>query len=102
MHALVRAFVASLLAISLQPGTARATRPARGATTTLTANTLATPDGVQPYYEGWGPKDGPVATLSHGWPLDSDRWESRIMSSPKAWATSVPAGPVMRSRLHPR
>src|SRR3546814_9654027 len=26
-------------------------------------------------YRDWGPKDGPVVTLSHGWPLSSDSWE---------------------------
>jgi non-heme chloroperoxidase len=34
-------------------------------------------DGVSLYYKDWGPKDGPAVTLSHGWPLSSDSWESQ-------------------------
>ena len=39
---------------------------------------VTTPDGVQLYYKDWGPKDGPVVTFSHGWPLNSDSWESQM------------------------
>src|SRR3546814_3993863 len=38
-------------------------------------NMITTKDGVELYYKDWGPKDGPVVTLSHGWPLSSDSWE---------------------------
>ena len=44
-----------------------------------TASTLITPDGVEIYYKDWGPKDGPVVTFSHGWPLSSDSWESQML-----------------------
>ena len=44
-----------------------------------TASTLVTPDGVQIYYKDWGPKEGPVVTFSHGWPLSSDSWESQML-----------------------
>ncbi|MCO1336500.1 alpha/beta hydrolase [Microbulbifer sp. OS29] len=44
-----------------------------------TANTITTRDGVQLYYKDWGPKDGPVVTFSHGWPLSSDSWESQMI-----------------------
>ena len=40
---------------------------------------VTTPDGVQLYYKNWGPKDGPVVTFSHGWPLSSDSWESQML-----------------------
>jgi non-heme chloroperoxidase len=40
---------------------------------------ITTPDGVQLYYKDWGPKDGPVVTFSHGWPLSSDSWESQML-----------------------
>ncbi|WP_444884429.1 alpha/beta fold hydrolase [Microbulbifer sp. PSTR4-B] len=43
-----------------------------------TASTITTRDGVQLYYKDWGPKDGPVVTFSHGWPLSSDSWESQM------------------------
>lgn len=38
---------------------------------------ITTRDGVSLYYKEWGPKDGPVVTLSHGWPLSSDSWEAQ-------------------------
>lgn len=43
------------------------------------ASYITTQDGVQLYYKDWGPKDGPVVTFSHGWPLNSDSWESQML-----------------------
>lgn len=40
---------------------------------------ITTPDGVQLYYKDWGPRNGPVVTFSHGWPLSSDSWESQML-----------------------
>ena len=40
---------------------------------------ITTPEGVQLYYKDWGPRTGPVVTFSHGWPLDSDSWESQMI-----------------------
>lgn len=40
---------------------------------------ITTADGVQLYYKDWGPKDGPVVVFSHGWPLNSDSWESQMI-----------------------
>ncbi len=42
-------------------------------------NTITTRDGVEIYYKDWGPKDGPVVILSHGWPLSSDSWEAQAL-----------------------
>lgn len=42
------------------------------------ANYITTRDGVQIYYKDWGPKDGQVVVFSHGWPLNSDSWESQM------------------------
>lgn len=42
-------------------------------------STLTTRDNVEIYYKDWGPKDGPVVTFSHGWPLGSDSWESQML-----------------------
>jgi non-heme chloroperoxidase len=42
-------------------------------------NTITTRDGVELYYKDWGPKDGPVVILSHGWPLSSDSWEAQAL-----------------------
>ncbi|ADV28412.1 alpha/beta hydrolase fold protein [Pseudoxanthomonas suwonensis 11-1] len=44
-----------------------------------TASYVTTADGVQLYYKDWGPKDGPVVTFSHGWPLGSDSWEAQML-----------------------
>ncbi|MCW1244461.1 alpha/beta hydrolase [Pseudomonas sp. SAICEU22] len=46
---------------------------------TQAASYITTQDGVQLYYKDWGPKDGPVVTFSHGWPLNSDSWESQML-----------------------
>ncbi|KAH8175068.1 alpha/beta hydrolase fold domain-containing protein [Sarocladium implicatum] len=35
-------------------------------------------DGVDIYYKDWGTPSGPVVTFSHGWPLNSDNWESQM------------------------
>ncbi len=43
-----------------------------------TASTITTLDKVEIYYKDWGPKDGEVVTFSHGWPLNSDSWESQM------------------------
>ncbi len=59
-----------------EAGAAQMRAPARGAGAIAT-NTVLTQDGVSLYYKDWGPKDGPVVTLSHGWPLSSDSWESQ-------------------------
>jgi non-heme chloroperoxidase len=40
---------------------------------------VTTADGVQLYYKDWGPKDGQVVVFSHGWPLNSDSWESQML-----------------------
>lgn len=43
-----------------------------------TTSTVITPDNVEIYYKDWGPKNGPVVMFSHGWPLNSDSWESQM------------------------
>jgi non-heme chloroperoxidase len=44
-----------------------------------TGSYITTKDGVQLYYKDWGPRNGPVVTFSHGWPLNSDSWESQMI-----------------------
>ena len=43
------------------------------------AATLTTRDGVSLYYKDWGPKNGQPVVFSHGWPLNSDSWESQML-----------------------
>lgn len=42
------------------------------------ANTLTTRDGTVIFYKDYGPKDGPVLTFSHGWPLSADAWDPQL------------------------
>ena len=41
-------------------------------------STITTKDGTSIYYKDWGPKDGPIVTFSHGWPLTVDAWEAQM------------------------
>src|ERR1041385_7855338 len=40
-------------------------------------STITTKDGTTIYYKDWGA--GPVITLSHGWPLNSDMWDGQML-----------------------
>jgi non-heme chloroperoxidase len=53
--------------------------PTSAAPVEKTASTVTTRDGVQIYYKDWGPKTGQVVVFSHGWPLNSDSWESQMI-----------------------
>lgn len=84
MNAIVRTSAIALLAAAAQlvAQAAPTTSPAAPAPVEAfarTANTITTVDGVQLYYKDWGPKNGPVVTFSHGWPLNSDSWESQMI-----------------------
>ena len=61
-------------------------------------STITTKDGTEIYYKDWG--EGPVVTLSHGWPLSADAWDGQMLflaqhgfrpSRTTAEATAVPA-----------
>lgn len=77
-------FAASLLAVAMATGVAaHASQPVTpaqiAASATVEGNTIITADGVRLYFKDWGPKNGPVITFSHGWPLNSDSWESQMI-----------------------
>jgi non-heme chloroperoxidase len=59
--------------MNTQSNRAQAANPAQA------GSYITTQDGVQLYYKDWGPKEGPVVTFSHGWPLNSDSWESQML-----------------------
>ena len=40
-------------------------------------STITVKDGTTIYYKDWG--NGPVVTLSHGWPLSSDAWDGQML-----------------------
>ena len=77
--------LAALVLTSVVPH-AFAAAPAEAASTKTgttaiarTADTITTRDGVQLYYKDWGPRDGQIVVFSHGWPLNSDSWESQML-----------------------
>jgi non-heme chloroperoxidase len=83
MNALLRTFAVSLLALGASAPLIAAPTAAKSTKTAVSgvvksASIITTADGVQLYYKDWGPKDGPVVTFSHGWPLSSDSWESQM------------------------
>src|SRR6187551_2301030 len=40
-------------------------------------STITVKDGTTIYYKDWG--KGPIVTLSHGWPLNSDMWDGQML-----------------------
>lgn len=69
-----RAIATALLTALLPVATELAAEPA----IERSESTITTRDGVELYYKDWGPKDGDVVVFSHGWPLNSDSWESQM------------------------
>lgn len=74
----------AVLAMALQSTfTVHAAQPSAqapvAAEATIDGSYVVTSDNVRLYYKDWGPKDGPVVTFSHGWPLNSDSWESQMI-----------------------
>ncbi len=53
--------------------------PAPVASAQPSGSFITTRDGVQLYYKDWGPKNGQPIVFSHGWPLNSDSWESQMI-----------------------
>ena len=81
MNAFTRPIAAGLLAIATHAALpAQAATPgAPTAAASVQGSYVTTSDGVQLYVKDWGPKNGPVVTFSHGWPLNSDSWESQML-----------------------
>ncbi|PZU91216.1 MAG: alpha/beta hydrolase [Chelatococcus sp.] len=63
-------------AAQTKPAATAAAAPRKGKPT-VSGSYVTTREGVSLYVKDWGPKDGPVVTLSHGWPLSSDSWENQ-------------------------
>jgi len=79
MNAITSTFAATLLAIATTVAQASESPAQAAARATVQGDYVTTADGVQLYYKDWGPKNGPVVTFSHGWPLSSDSWESQMI-----------------------
>jgi len=80
MSTLAVAAAASLAA----PAQAAGSRPSAGAAASAadarpSGAYITTRDGVQLYYKDWGPRNGQPIVFSHGWPLNSDSWESQMI-----------------------
>ena len=82
MNAITRGIATTLLAVASAtalPAFAATPHAEAAARATVQGTCVVTADGVRLYYKDWGPKDGPVVTFSHGWPLNSDSWESQML-----------------------
>ena len=77
MNILTRNIATATLALASL--TAAATPEETASRARIDGNHVVTADGVRLYFKDWGPKDGPVVTFSHGWPLSSDSWESQMI-----------------------
>lgn len=74
----------STLALAITGAAIPAANAAKAAMTPVTGaqpsgSYITTNDGVRLYYKDWGPKDGQPVVFSHGWPLNSDSWESQMI-----------------------
>ena len=78
MNKLIRNFATGIFA-ALSLTTAAHVTSAAQPPIERTANYITTRDGVQLHYKDWGPRNGPVVTFSHGWPLSADSWESQMI-----------------------
>ncbi|MFL6697346.1 MAG: alpha/beta fold hydrolase, partial [Vitreoscilla sp.] len=57
---------------------AGASAPAHGGKRgSRSVDTITASDGTRLYYKDWG--KGPAVVFSHGWPLNSDSWESQML-----------------------
>ncbi|NIL42709.1 alpha/beta hydrolase [Salinispora arenicola] len=85
---LVTTLLAGVTAVGIAAGgTAIATKSASeaqagagaAASKRLNEGFVTTRDGVDIFYKDWGPRKGRPVVFSHGWPLNSDSWESQMM-----------------------
>jgi len=42
-------------------------------------NTVTTQDGVEIFFQDWGPKEAQPLVFHHGWPLSSDDWDAQLL-----------------------
>ncbi len=79
----MKAFAKQLIALStlsLAAGAALASStPAKPVAAQPSGSYVTTQQGVQLFYKDWGPRSGQPVVFSHGWPLNSDSWESQML-----------------------
>ncbi len=84
MNLFTRIATTAVVALAAQTGAtviaAETANPGRkAASASIDGDHVVTADGVRLYVKDWGPRNGPVVTFSHGWPLSSDSWESQMI-----------------------
>ena len=73
------AMAAVAVPLAAMSGAAEGAPVAKGGPVAQSVSTITTRDGVEIYYKDWGPRSGQPVVLSHGWPLNSDSWESQMI-----------------------
>ena len=83
MNTFAKLIAASAAALALGGAVAQTSAPPAAAAIAKRAvqgsGYVTTKDGVQLFVKDWGPRDGQPVVFSHGWPLDSDSWESQML-----------------------
>ncbi len=75
------AVIAGAALVCATPAMAATAKPAvpQASSAQPAGSYITTRDGVQLYYRDWGPRNGQPIVFSHGWPLNSDSWESQMI-----------------------
>lgn len=68
---------AAAVSMGLSATAAAASKPLNAHKGKLNLNTVTMKDGTQIYFKDWGA--GQPIVMSHGWPLNSDSWESQAL-----------------------
>jgi len=83
MNTFAKLIAASAAALALGGAVAQTSTPPAAAAVAKRAvqgsGYVTTKDGVQLFVKDLGPRDGQPVVFSHGWPLDSDSWESQML-----------------------
>lgn len=79
MKTIAKLFALSAIALAAMTAHAQHTRADARNVAAAASTYIAAKDGTPLYYKDWGPRNGQVVVFSHGWPLNSDSWESQML-----------------------